>query len=310
MDTWSIASVERDTGLSKELLRMWERRYGFPQPLRDGQGDRLYPQEQVERLRLLKRLLDAGHRPGKLLALDDAQLSALAQAGASGASALPPTADDALLLQQFMDIMISNDVPALRQFLQEQLEQRGLQRFVLEVVVHAVREVGVGWYDGRLAVHQEHLFSEELQKLLRQRIYALPDVYEPPRVLLTTVPNELHGLGLLMVEAILRQEGADVRSFGLQMPVSDIAAAAVRHGVDVVGLSFSSSFPSVILRQVLHELDQVLAPPVEIWAGGAGVRGMRKLPARVRRLDQLQDIAGTVQHWRRQHGRAASSPAT
>ncbi|MBV5332313.1 MerR family transcriptional regulator, partial [bacterium] len=63
---FSIAAVERDTGLSKDVLRMWERRYGFPLPLRDPNGERSYPAEQVDRLRLIKRLMDQGHRPGKL----------------------------------------------------------------------------------------------------------------------------------------------------------------------------------------------------------------------------------------------------
>ena len=63
-----VGAVERDTGLSKDTLRVWERRYGFPQPGRDGAGERLYPAEQVRRLRLIKRLMDQGHRPGRLLA--------------------------------------------------------------------------------------------------------------------------------------------------------------------------------------------------------------------------------------------------
>ena len=63
--SFNIAAVERDTGLSKDVLRMWERRYGFPQPDRDSNGERCYPADQVERLRLIKRLMDAGHRPGK-----------------------------------------------------------------------------------------------------------------------------------------------------------------------------------------------------------------------------------------------------
>ncbi|PTT81921.1 hypothetical protein DBR42_17435, partial [Pelomonas sp. HMWF004] len=53
-----IAAVERDTGISKETLRVWERRYGFPAPWRDAAGERLYAPEQVQRLRLIKRLLD------------------------------------------------------------------------------------------------------------------------------------------------------------------------------------------------------------------------------------------------------------
>ena len=62
-----IAAVEREVGLSKEVLRVWERRYGFPVPARDRNDERLYPAEQVERLRMVKRLMDQGHRPGRLL---------------------------------------------------------------------------------------------------------------------------------------------------------------------------------------------------------------------------------------------------
>lgn len=52
-----INAVERETGISKELLRMWERRYGFPCPERDEQGDRIYAPEQVSKLRVIRRLL-------------------------------------------------------------------------------------------------------------------------------------------------------------------------------------------------------------------------------------------------------------
>lgn len=58
-----INAVERETGISKELLRMWERRYGFPSPERDAQGDRIYPPDQVNKLRVVRRLIDAGFRP-------------------------------------------------------------------------------------------------------------------------------------------------------------------------------------------------------------------------------------------------------
>ncbi|HRH92850.1 MAG TPA: MerR family transcriptional regulator, partial [Agitococcus sp.] len=65
-----INAVERETGISKELLRMWERRYGFPQPQRDAQGDRVYPTEQINKLRIIRRLLDAGFRPSKVINLE------------------------------------------------------------------------------------------------------------------------------------------------------------------------------------------------------------------------------------------------
>ncbi|WP_300327741.1 MerR family transcriptional regulator, partial [Accumulibacter sp.] len=73
-----IAVVERDTGIGKDTLRVWERRYGFPRPYRDASGDRLYPVDQVERLRLIRRLLDLGYRPGRLVGAEDADLAQLA----------------------------------------------------------------------------------------------------------------------------------------------------------------------------------------------------------------------------------------
>ena len=69
-----ISEVERDTGLAKETLRVWERRYDFPQPERDEQGERLYPHTQVEQLRIIRRLMDHGFRPGKIVGKNLGQL--------------------------------------------------------------------------------------------------------------------------------------------------------------------------------------------------------------------------------------------
>jgi len=66
-DLLTISAVERETGLSKDTLRAWERRYGFPLPERDARGDRRYPPQQVERLRKIKRLVDHGFRPSKII---------------------------------------------------------------------------------------------------------------------------------------------------------------------------------------------------------------------------------------------------
>ena len=65
----TIAVVERDCNLPKETLRVWERGYGFPKPLRDGNGERLYPVDQLVTLRLFRRLMVAGQRPGQVVGL-------------------------------------------------------------------------------------------------------------------------------------------------------------------------------------------------------------------------------------------------
>ena len=79
-DGLPISVVERETGIPKDLLRMWERRYGFPEPARDAQGDRVYPREQVDKLRAVRRLMDQGFRPGKIIHLSAEELSRLFEA--------------------------------------------------------------------------------------------------------------------------------------------------------------------------------------------------------------------------------------
>ncbi|MGD8932804.1 MAG: MerR family transcriptional regulator, partial [Chromatiales bacterium] len=75
----SISDVSRIAGIPKDLLRMWERRYGYPKPQRDVNGDRIYSDSQLDKLILIRQLVDQGKRPGKLMGLDLSELKALQQ---------------------------------------------------------------------------------------------------------------------------------------------------------------------------------------------------------------------------------------
>ena len=75
---FAIATVERDTGIGRDTLRIWERRYGFPTPMRNDKGERVYSAEQIRRLQRIRRVLDQGLRPGKVVPLDDEALDKLA----------------------------------------------------------------------------------------------------------------------------------------------------------------------------------------------------------------------------------------
>ena len=112
----TIAAVERDTGISKDTLRVWERRYGFPVPGRNPFGERTYPSAQVTKLRIVKRLLDAGFRPGRVvgLALDELVLLAGPDAERSAAPVGGGAAKPALDVQVFLDLLRAHDVEGLR----------------------------------------------------------------------------------------------------------------------------------------------------------------------------------------------------
>ncbi len=291
---FNIAAVERDTGLSKDVLRIWERRYGFPVPERDGNGERAYSADQVDRLRLIKRLMDQGHRPGKLMALSDEGLAGLAprhprpRAGAGEITVEP--------LDDLIEAIRRHDGIAYQQGMQHRLARQGLQHFVLDTVAPLTRQIGEGWEVGSLEVFEEHLFTELTKRLLRQAIAGLP-AGGGPRILLTSVPEEQHMLGLLMVETLLALEGAECIPLGTQMPLLEIARAVEAHQAEIVALSFSAAFPQRQVAGLLQHLRQILPPQVALWAGGLGIRRQAALPG-VELLATLEEALSALAAWR------------
>lgn len=287
-----IAAVERDTGLAKDTLRVWERRYGFPAPGRDTNGERVYPQEQVDKLRLIRRLLDLGKRPAAIVGADVATLAGMLEAARAPAAVAAEGGEQALL--QYVRLHRRAELAVA---LQQLLLKQGLQRFVMETVAPLNEAVGEAWLRGEIDVADEHLYTEQVQNVLRGAIVAHPIAAGRPRVLLTTLPDELHVLGLLMVEATLVPEGANCVSLGAQTPLADIPAAAVAGGFDVVGLSFSTAYPPRRAAQALRQLRDALPVGVALWAGGGALRQQRRHIDGVRVFDALDEVAEAARVW-------------
>ena len=299
-----IAAVERETGLGKDTLRVWERRYGFPAPSRNSSGDRLYSGDQVRQLKLISRLLDVGLRPGKVVGLDLAALQALlAQhtpvqpvfvSKTIGGDTTDPVIDGLL------HAIGSHDPRTLRHGLSHAQLRMGLAPFVTDLVAPLTTAVGEAWARGRFEVFEEHLYTEVITGVLRHAIASLTPqpVPQGPKVLLTTVPQEQHSLGLLMVEALLAMEGCTCVSLGTQTPLSDIAQAALAHRADVVALSFSNLHKAAMVQTSLRELRVQLPASTALWVGGACTALYQWPLAGVSAVQHLSGLQSLVAQWR------------
>jgi methanogenic corrinoid protein MtbC1 len=126
---------------------------------------------------------------------------------------------------------------------------------------------------------------------------------------MSTLPQERHGLGLLMAEALLAAEGAHCISLGVQTPLPEIVEAARAKQADIVALSFSLTMNPRHVLDSLRELRSRLPEAVEIWAGGSNAALRKRAPdfVRVRELDQ---ISHGIADWRqRQRMQASQAPA-
>jgi DNA-binding transcriptional MerR regulator/methylmalonyl-CoA mutase cobalamin-binding subunit len=292
---FDIAGVERETGIGKDALRVWEKRYGFPVPERDERQERLYPQDQVERLRLIKRLLDSGMRPVKVVGLEVPELNVLL-------NQMPDdTAQHSKDLPGFVDLIKSHQAAALRVSLSRALLQQGMDEFLSKTITPLNRLVGEAWMRGEMRVFEEHLYSEQITHVLRNAIATLRLPGDNPRILMTTLPGEEHTLGLLMGEATLSLCGANCIMLGIQTPIQEIVLAAKAHQVDIVVLSFSAAMPVLQVKSGMQLLRGALPKKIALWAGGAGVARLRNLEEGVQLMGPLADLAVAVNAWRNAH---------
>jgi len=261
-----IKATAELTGLTPETLRAWERRHGAVVPLRDAAGRRLYDAQMVDRLCHLHRLTGRGHPIRDLAALDDAALERLSGAsrdtGYGGLDALPG---------QMLDAIADYRIDEFDRDLTVAITTLPVAVLVSRVVAPLLREVGVRWADGRLAIAQERLVSSLLRARLMSVLTQHPGAARP-RVLFATLPGEPHELGLLGAGLHAHDAGASVLYLGTGLPAEELATVASR--LDAAAVAVSSIDPGHAPQALagMRALDAALEPHVPVWVGGGNAR--------------------------------------
>jgi DNA-binding transcriptional MerR regulator len=281
--TWPLGSAARSTGLSPELLRAWERRYRAVEPLRTPGGTRRYRAADLERLRLLKAAVDAGHRIGALVGLENPELERLGAA---------PAAQTRGHLDAVLAAVEALDAAEAQRLLSIGLSALGAGRFTRELALPLAHEIGERWAAGRMGIASEHLASGMLRSLLGAALQPGAAALRGARVLFATLPGERHELGLLMAALTATGAGANPVYLGVEVPVEALLEAAPRSGAAALALSLVAA-PAAEAERNLAALRSGLPPEVALWVGGAGAAEL-SLPDGVERIASLDALEQRV----------------
>ena len=261
---YRIGTVARLSGLSTHVIRVWERRYAVLAPDRTPGGARLYDDEDVARLRILKRAVDAGHPIGTLAELSNEEIERL------GASA------HARSYTEEAEGFVTDIVRALGEFDETRAEQvlanagRELapRSLVIDVLGPLLARIGHEWASGTLCTASEHLGSV----LIRNRLGALIREHQPlpssEPVVAATPAGELHELGALLAVAITSLRGHRVLYLGPDLPASEIARAVRGTHARLLLLSIVALSTQSAVREI-EALRRELPTGVDLLLGGA-----------------------------------------
>jgi len=227
---WPMGAVTRRTGIGEHTLRAWERRFGFPSPLRLESGHRRYPADQVQQLLLINTALNCGYRAGDVVPLDRSQLEELLRASGAFDAGVPAGLTPAVV-EATLDASTRFDRDALATSLAADASLLGVHRFLSERAVPLLEEIGKAWAENRIEIRHEHFFSQVLEDTLRSIRAGLEPSGHGRPVVLATLPQELHSLGLQIVAVAVAAAGRKVRVlvFEGHPPESQPFAVASRH---------------------------------------------------------------------------------
>lgn len=247
---YNIGVVSRMTAIPVATLRVWERRYNFPESSRTAGGHRLYSEREVMRLRWVKARIDEGMQTGRAIGalrhleqqdrLPEPPFSALGRPTPAAAPALQTevgaTASGSLesFRSRLTEALLAHDLDAASLALADALTLYALERVVLDMVGPALAAIGQAWHDGQINVATEHLASNFLRNRMLQWMTGGPTPQRVPPVVLACAPDEWHESSLLMFGVLLRRRGWPVAYLGQALPLPDLAGFVAETRPDVV----------------------------------------------------------------------------
>ena len=227
--TFNLKAVVKETGLKPDTLRVWERRYGMPNPQRTAGGHRLYSQRDIDVLKWLVARQNEGLSISRAVdlwkQLEAEGQSPLDEAPAPPQPAIVATGDTVNELREgWLNACLSFDEYAAELILTQAFALYPPELACTELLLPALAEIGEGWYSGDVTVQQEHFASALIARRLEVLLGGTPTPTRTGRIVVGCPPEENHVIGPLLLALLLRRQGWDVLYLGANVPLDQMEA--------------------------------------------------------------------------------------
>jgi DNA-binding transcriptional MerR regulator/methylmalonyl-CoA mutase cobalamin-binding subunit len=281
----TIGAIARATGLSPDTLRVWQKRYGFPIPVRKPSGHRLYSSTDLRRLRQISMALSRGYRPSEVIGLDGSDLQALLaeERSLDSAGASPGvTLFEHVRRQRLTELTAG---------LIAEAAALGPLDFLRRLLIPLIERVGDASARGEISSRHAHGFSQRVEDVLRVLRLTYERGATGPRILLATLTGELHRIGLQMAALVIGMARLRPHVLGANQSVAEVAFAWEEQQASVIALSISSHSGGPTAQRQLRELRRLVPGEVAIVAGGRGAVASQP-PDGVWLIEDLEDFHG------------------
>lgn len=294
MNNHRIHRVAKLTGLSKDVIRVWERRFDLLKPTRGANRYRNYSDEDVALLRYLKEQLDAGASIGELAKSGRDELLTQARAKAPRVAVVENMF--VRLLRELVATLNPLDRVAFERRLNGAVAVVPFDEALKGILLPLQEQVGQLWHDGQVSIAVEHYVTSQIQQKMFSAMNQLPVAEFGPTIIVACPPGEEHDIAALAVAYQCRVRGCRVYYLGSNVPIE----ALVKLGRDVTPDLTILSLPIVRSEDKVTELIRALVQDVrpfsDLAVGGHGAVAQRDqfLNARIQVLEDFHDLDGKL----------------
>ena len=294
MNTHRIHIVAKLTGLSKDVIRVWERRFELVKPTRGANRYRNYSDEDVALLRYLKEQLDAGGSIGELSKVGREELLGRARAGASRVSFVDNTFSR--LLRELLATLDPFDRVTFEKRLNGAVAVVPFEEALHGILLPLQEQVGQLWHEGHVNVALEHYITKQIQQKIFSAMNQLPVAEFGAKVVVACPPGEEHDIAALAVAYRCRVRGCRVYFLGADVPIASLTSLCGKVEPDLTIISFPLALSETQATELVQALVHEVSPVSHLAVGGHGALAMRDLfvNAHIEVLEDFSDLDGKL----------------
>ncbi len=272
---YTIKYVSQRTGLSPHLIRAWEKRYDAVIPQRSAKNRRLYSEEDVQRLKALKKVTDAGHIISQVANLQLDELLDIAQREVSETSdtrannveqSQAEIGND--YFQQCLAAVMKLDSVGLERCLDQAAIDLTRTALLRDLIVPLFKEIGKLWQGGSLKIVNEHMATTVTRNFLLNMLRSIETQDSAPKIVVATTVGQWHDVGALTVALTAAENGWQPVYYGPNLPAEEIATGVKQNSAVAVAISITHLLNPHMLMNELRKLARYLDQNVVLFVGG------------------------------------------
>lgn len=265
---YRIGAVSRLTGLSADVVRVWERRYGAIKPQRSDGGSRLYSDADIARLRRLRQAVEMGHAIGQVAKLPESELDSLSSRNREAYSTIDETGDPyKQTISRFLEAVSRMDVVSADDEISRAATLYPPRVIVKNIVIPVLIEIGNRWAHRDFGIAQEHIATNLIRNLLSSLFRLYPPDASAETIVLATTSGERHEFGILTSALIAATRGWRVVYLGTELPANEIVRTARIVKARVLAISVVTQNPQAY--EEMKTIAENIPSQTRVWVGGA-----------------------------------------